>query len=146
MPTPRPRHLRASRPRHLPARPRHLPAARWPWRLGLVALGLTTAVLAAWWPRPPCCPTAATTPGTRPGAADRPGRTDTKARTDAPHRPPGADHRAHPLGPISATVPPAVSRTTSAPGPVTAQAPATAGMTTITEGFSTVGATTTRPR
>jgi hypothetical protein len=28
-------------------RPRHLPTARWPWRLGLVTFGLTTAVLAA---------------------------------------------------------------------------------------------------
>src|SRR5215218_8232099 len=43
-----PRHLRTSRPRHLPrARPRHLPTSRWPWRLLLVAVGLTSGVLAA---------------------------------------------------------------------------------------------------
>src|SRR5919106_4459020 len=48
MQTPPPRHLPTSRPRHLTrSRPRHLPASRWPWRLLLVAFGLTTAVLAA---------------------------------------------------------------------------------------------------
>src|SRR5215211_1591087 len=55
MPTPPPRHLPTSRPRSLPtSRPRHLPrsrprhlTSRWPWRLGLLALGLTTGVLAA---------------------------------------------------------------------------------------------------
>src|SRR5215212_10252567 len=35
-----PRHLRTSRPRHLPT-------SRWPWRLLLVAVGLTSGVLAA---------------------------------------------------------------------------------------------------
>src|ERR671913_1378213 len=34
-------------PRHLPAPPRHLTRSRWPWRLLLVAFGLTTGVLAA---------------------------------------------------------------------------------------------------
>src|SRR5213593_527498 len=84
MPTPRPRHLPA-RPRHLPARPRHLPTARWPWRLGLVALGLTTAVRAALVasatllsPQPP-----PPRRGTRSCAADHAGRADTKTRTDA---------------------------------------------------------------
>ena len=47
LPTSRPRSLPTSRPRHLPrSRPRHL-TSRWPWRLGLLALGLTTGVLAA---------------------------------------------------------------------------------------------------
>src|SRR5215218_11365967 len=40
MSTPAPRHLRTSRPRHLPT-------SRWPWRLLLVAVGLTTGVLTA---------------------------------------------------------------------------------------------------
>ena len=34
-------------PRHLPSPPRHLTRSRWPWRLLLVAFGLTTGVLAA---------------------------------------------------------------------------------------------------
>src|SRR5215212_4236116 len=34
-------------PRHLTSPPRHLTRSRWPWRLGLVAFGLTTGVLAA---------------------------------------------------------------------------------------------------
>ena len=34
-------------PRHLPSPPRHLTRSRWPWRLMLVAFGLTTGVLAA---------------------------------------------------------------------------------------------------
>src|SRR5829696_7874653 len=46
MSTPSPRHLTPP-PRHLTSPPRHLPRSRWPWRLGLVAFGLTTGVLAA---------------------------------------------------------------------------------------------------
>src|SRR6266545_4449640 len=40
--------MSTSRPRHLRSPgPRHLAMSRWPWRLGLVAFGLTTVVLAA---------------------------------------------------------------------------------------------------
>jgi hypothetical protein len=132
-------------PRHLASRPRHLPASRWPWRLGLVAFGLTTAVLAALvasatlLPQPPrgapglALPSVPAEPAPRPAPTPP---TGPRAPTTVPTRP----------APTPAAVPRAVSRATSAPGTATApQAPATAATTTTTEAFSTVGATTQPP-
>jgi hypothetical protein len=114
-----------------------------------VALGLTTAVLAALvtsatlWPQPSPSRRVPTLvlPAVQAEPATRSASTPT---TD--HRPAGADHRTYPLDPTPDTVPLAVSRPTTAPGPARTQAPATAGTTRITEALSTVGATTTQPR
>jgi hypothetical protein len=164
MPTPPPRHLTRSRPRHLPAsrprslptsrprhlprsRPRHLTTSRWPWRLGLLALGLTTGVLAALVtsaillsPQPPL---ARQTPvlGLLTVPA-QPAARSVATSTTGPPEPTTAPTRST----LTAETRPrrAVSRPTSAPGPGTAQVSATAD-TTTTEAFSTVGATSTQP-
>jgi hypothetical protein len=109
----------------------------WPWRLRLVAFGLTTAVLAALVASATLLPpTATTTPGTCFRATDRPGPAGTEARAGAKHRPAGAAHLADPAGPHPDAVPRTGSR------PARAQAPAAPGATTLAEVFSTVDATT----
>jgi hypothetical protein len=63
--------------------PRHLAMSRWPWRLGLVAFGLTTAVLAALMASvTPVAPTVTATPGTHPRTAGRPSRAGNEVRVD----------------------------------------------------------------
>jgi hypothetical protein len=148
LPTSRPRSLPTSRPRHLPrSRPRHL-TSRWPWRLGLLAFGLTTGVLAALVasaillsPQPPL---ARRTPvlGLLTVPAE-PAARSVATPTTGPREPTTAPT----VSTLTAETGPrrAVSRPTSAPGPGTAQAPAKAGKTTITEAFSTVSATTQPP-
>src|SRR5215218_1565385 len=124
-------------PRHLTSRPPHLPASRWPWRLGLVAFGLTTAVLVALVasatllprPSPPRRAPGLALPNVPAEPAPRPAPTPPTGPREPTTLPASST-------PTSATVPGAVSRPTSARGPARAQAPATAGTTTITEAFS----------
>jgi hypothetical protein len=133
-------------PRHLPSRPRHLPRSRWPWRLGLVAFGLTTAVLAALvasatlLPQPPL-PRRVPGPAL-PSVPAEPTPRPAPTTTTGPREPTTAPTRS---APTPDTVPRTGSRPTSAAGPATAQAPATAATTTITEAFSTFGTTTQPP-
>src|SRR5215217_9067420 len=106
-------------PRHLPSPPRHLTRSRWPWRLMLVAFGLTTCVLAALvasatllpQPSPPrrapalALPTVPTEPAPRPAS------------------PPTTGPRAPTTAPTLSTATPDTGPTNAA-GPVSAQTPA----------------------
>jgi hypothetical protein len=99
-------------PRHLPSPPRHLTSSRWPWRLLLVAFGLTTGVLAALvasatllpQPAPPSrapalalSPAVPTEPALRPAPTTAPSRTTTTPDTGpraSVGRPPRLDRSA----------------------------------------------------
>src|SRR5215211_8024700 len=119
--------MSTSRPRQLMSPgPRHLAMSRWPWRLGLVAFGLTTAVLAALVTSATLSPQPSP-PRRVPPSYCRPLKPSRQRdRVDPHHRPAGADHRTHPLDPLDPipdTVPLAVSRPTTTPGPARVQAP-----------------------
>jgi hypothetical protein len=123
--------------------------SRWPWRLGLVAFGLTTAVLAALVTsatlspqpsRPRRVPTLVL-----PAVQAEPATRSESTPTTGPREPTTAPTLSTRSIPIPDTVPLAVSRPTTTPGPARAQAPATAGRTRITEALSTVGASTIQP-
>jgi hypothetical protein len=97
--------------------PRHLAVSLWPWRLGLVAFGLTTGVLAALvasatlWPQssPLRRVSALVLPDVQAEPATRPVSTSTtgpRESTPAPTL----------LAPTSDIVPLAVSRPTTTPG------------------------------
>jgi hypothetical protein len=165
MPTPPPRHLRPSRPRHLPSSrpqhrsrshprhlptsrlprqpispPRHLPTSRWPWRLLLVAVGLTSGVLAA------LAASAILPPQSSPLR-----RAPAFALATVPTQPPARSVSTAPTGPRAPTTAPSRSTPTAATGPraisrpTSAGGPAAAGPTTSSQVFSTLGATSTQP-
>src|SRR4029453_19277785 len=93
-------------PRHLPSPPRHLTRSRWPWRLLLVAFGLTTGVLAALVASATLLPQPAP-PGRAPALALPPPPTDPTPR-------PALTPTTSPRAPTSA---PTLSTPTSATGP-----------------------------
>ena len=147
MPTPPPRSLPTTRPQHLTrSRPRHLTTSRWPWRLGLLAFGLTgvLAALAAsatlQSPQPPLARRAPVL-----GLLTVPA--ESAARSVAATTGPREPTTAPTVSTFTVETSPrrAVSRPTSAPGPDTAQVSATADTTTIIKAFSTVSVTTQPP-
>jgi hypothetical protein len=120
------------------------------WRLGLVAFGLTTAVLAALvtsatlspQPSPPRRAATLVLPAVQAEPATRSASTSTTGPRESTTAPTLSTLSI----PIPDTVPLAVSRPTTTPGPARAQAPATAGTTTITEALSTLALPPPSPR
>jgi hypothetical protein len=117
------------------------------WRLGLVAFGLTTAVLAALVASATLLSpqTTTATPGAHPRTAGRPSRAGNQIRVDTHHRPARVDHRTHPLDPHPRHRAAGRQQADHHSWTGQAQAPATAGTGTITEALLTLGPSTIQP-
>ena len=130
--------------------PRHLEPLRLPWRLMLVAFGLTASVLAALVASAALVPhdPAPPTPGRPPGGVAlstfpaEPTPTSASTTTTRPHEP-RTSRTPSTSTPDTARV--AASGPATTARPATTGMPATVGRTTTTEAPSTSGATTTEP-
>ena len=130
--------------------PRHLEPLRLPWRLMLVAFGLTASVLAALVASAALVPhdPAPPTPGRPPGGVAlstfpaQPAPTSASTTTTRP-REPSTSRTPSTTTPDTARV--AASGPATTARPATTGVPATVGRTTTTGAPSTSGATTTEP-
>ena len=131
--------------------PRHLEPLRLPWRLMLVAFGLTASVLAALVasaalvPHDPAPPTPGRPPGGVALSTFPAEPTPTSASTTTTRRPPEPRTSRIPSTSIPDTARVAASGPATTARPATTSVPATVGRTATTGAPSTSGAATTEP-